>query len=71
MPAFEVPLSHLITIDTPPSTSQAEFPLREGYVRGVVTAPGFFEEHEFSIRKVLFLRDGIHIYARLVPVDGS
>jgi len=63
MPEFSVPLHADLGIAIPPTVKPVHLDTPDGWIEGRLTLPQFVWRNRLAVDHVLFLSDGIHLYA--------
>jgi len=62
LPDFTVPIRHLVRFSNPASSRIEDIPIGGATLRTRINQPAMNGEVRISARRVLFLRDGIHVF---------
>jgi len=65
LPAISLPLAHDFSIGAPRTTRAITLPVGRGSITGNLTTPSTLSDGQISIKHVVFLRNGVHIFANV------
>ncbi|MDJ0840897.1 MAG: hypothetical protein QNK37_30585 [Acidobacteriota bacterium] len=70
-PQFTLPLQMEIPIETKPEERELTFSAGDGTIEGRLTIPSFSVDQVLSVRKTLFLDEGIHLFLTWETKQGG
>lgn len=68
LPAVTLPIAHGFSIGAPQTTRSITLPVGDGAITGNLTTPAMLTEGRIAIQHVVFLRNGVHIFANVEGV---